>query len=108
LSIPNQKPETRRAARYPASSRFIPAILTKPSTAFLKNTELHKKEATFCLLDQRTFECHWATLQKLAEYKKPPNHKIELLYFLGVGWLHRALAGIRKSDKARLWWGKQN
>ena len=24
--------------------------------------------------------------QKLAAYKAPPNNKIELLYFLGVGW----------------------
>lgn len=27
------------------------------------------KEATFCLLDQRTFECHWKTLETLARYK---------------------------------------
>ena len=46
------------------------------------NTE----EATFCLLDQRTFECHWSTVQKLAAYKAPPNNKIELLYFSGR-WL---------------------
>lgn len=72
----------------------------------LKESGITQKEATFCLLDQRTFECYWATLKKLAEYKKPPNNKIELLYFLGVGWLHRALAGIRKSEKAYLWWGK--
>lgn len=92
-------------------SRFIkiyPGDFNKTVERILGEHRITQKEATFCLLDQRTFECHWATLQKMAEYKKPPNHKIELLYFLGVGWLHRALAGIRKSDKARLWWGRQN
>jgi|SRR5579862_602752 len=67
-----------------------------------------QKEATFCLLDQRTFECHWSTLLKLARYKKPPNRKVELLYFLGVGWLHRALSGIRKDHKALQWWGRSD
>ncbi|HEX5424069.1 MAG TPA: three-Cys-motif partner protein TcmP [Candidatus Acidoferrales bacterium] len=67
-----------------------------------------QKEATFCLLDQRTFECHWATLQKLASYKKTPQNKIELLYFLGVGWLHRAFSGIRKEQTMLAWWGRQD
>lgn len=64
-----------------------------------------QKEATFCLLDQHTFECHWATLETLAAYKKPPNRKIELLYFLGVGWLHRALAGKKNTSDMEAWWG---
>jgi three-Cys-motif partner protein len=60
------------------------------------------------LLDQRTFECHWATVRSLAGYKKLPNNKIELLYFLGVGWLHRAISGIKKSDKLSNWWGRSD
>lgn len=72
----------------------------------LNSGKITQKEATFCLLDQRTFECHWKTVRKLAKYKKPPNKKIELLYFLGVGWLHRAFSGIKKKDKANLWWGR--
>ena len=39
------------------------------------------KEATFCLIDQRTFECQWATLKALSEYKRGGEHKIELFYF---------------------------
>jgi hypothetical protein len=39
--------------------------------------EISEKEATFCLLDQRTFECDWQTVEKLARYKKSGN-KIEL------------------------------
>lgn len=65
-----------------------------------------QREATFCLLDQRMFECHWATLKKLAAYKEPPTRKIELLYFLGVGWLHRSISGIRHNEKMERWWKK--
>ena len=67
--------------------------------------KITQKEATFCLLDQRTFECHWSTVQKLAAYKAPPNNKIELLYFLGVGWLHRAFSGVRRLELLEKWWG---
>jgi three-Cys-motif partner protein len=63
------------------------------------------KEATFALLDQRTFECHWATVKKLAGHKKA-GHKIELFYFLAVKWLHRALAGtVKNTDVVDAWWG---
>lgn len=71
----------------------------------LASGKITQKEATFCLLDQRTFECHWKTLQKLADYKKPPHSKIELLYFLGVGWLHRAFSGVRQKGMLEKWWG---
>jgi three-Cys-motif partner protein len=67
--------------------------------------KITQKEATFCLLDQRTFECHWSTVQKLAAYKTPPHNKIELLYFLGVGWLHRAFSGVRRLELLEKWWG---
>lgn len=77
----------------------------------LDGNKISQKEAAFCLLDQRTFECYWATVKKLADYKQPPNNKIELLYFLGVGWLHRAFAGIKKEEKIQemnRWWGGPN
>ena len=60
------------------------------------------------MLDQRTFECHWQTLVKLAEYKKQPQNKIELLYFLGVGWLHRAFSGLKDQQIAEKWWGRSD
>jgi three-Cys-motif partner protein len=72
----------------------------------LASGKITQKEATFCLLDQRTFECYWSTLQKLASYKTSGQNKIELLYFLGVGWLHRALSGIRNGQKMVKWWGR--
>jgi three-Cys-motif partner protein len=74
----------------------------------LSSGRISQKEATFCLLDQRTFECHWATVERLAAYKRPPGNKIELLYFLGVGWLHRAFSGIRDEDKLLKWWGNSD
>jgi three-Cys-motif partner protein len=66
---------------------------------------IRQKEATFCLLDQRTFECQWQTLQKLAAYKKT-GHKIELFYFLANGWLERALAAQKDTLVLARWWGR--
>jgi three-Cys-motif partner protein len=72
----------------------------------LREETIPQKEATFCLLDQRTFECNWATVKKLAAFKRPPHHKIELLYFLGVGWIHRAFSGVKNEELLSSWWGK--
>lgn len=65
------------------------------------------KEATFCLLDQRTFECQWQTLVKLASYKASGN-KIELFYFLANGWLERALAAQKDTKVLANWWGRDD
>lgn len=66
------------------------------------------KEATFYLLDQRTFECDWSTVAKLAQHKA--SNKIELFYFLGTGWLHRAFSGLKKQPATRMtrWWGRDD
>lgn len=74
----------------------------------LDSGKITQKEATFCLLDQRMFECHWETVKKLAIYKDLPHSKIEILYFLGVGWLHRSLSGIRNTEKMDKWWGRSD
>ncbi len=67
------------------------------------------KTASFCLLDQFTCECHWQSLEKLARHKSPGHNKIELFYFLGVGWLQRALAGFtRNADVPTRWWGRDD
>jgi three-Cys-motif partner protein len=72
----------------------------------LRSASIKPKEATFCLLDQITFECHWSTLKALAEYKPAGYRKIELFYFLGVGWLDRAFSGQKKIKKLEDWWGR--
>lgn len=72
----------------------------------LNSKSISQKEATFCLLDQRTFECKWATVEALAKYKNPGFNKIELFYFLPNSWQDRALAGLSKNkDFASDWWG---
>jgi three-Cys-motif partner protein len=66
---------------------------------------LGPKEATFCLLDQRTFECHWSTVCRLAAHKSS-GYKIELFYFLANWWSDRAIAGLKDDEQLRLWWGR--
>jgi three-Cys-motif partner protein len=69
-----------------------------------------RREATFCLLDQRTFQCHWETVTKLARFKAT-GYKIELFYFLANGWLDRSLAESSSVEgKARIarWWGNEH
>jgi three-Cys-motif partner protein len=68
---------------------------------------ISEKEATFCLLDQRTFECEWATVEKLARYKKS-GMKIELFYFLANSWLNRALSAQKDMDRLARWWGRDD
>jgi len=73
----------------------------------LNSKYITEKEATFALLDQRMFECHWGTLQKLAAKKM--GMKIELFYFFGFGWAKRALAGVTKNtDTVKRWWGRDD
>lgn len=72
--------------------------------ALLASGRITESVATFCLLDQRTFECEWATVQKLARHKHA--RKIELFYFLANWWLDRAIGGTtRNRDQIRRWWG---
>jgi len=68
---------------------------------FLSENPIKDKEATFCLLDQRTFECNWETVKAVAAHKKKGN-KIELLYFLAQGWLNRSLAALKKDPEGDL------
>ena len=75
----------------------------------LLSGDIGQKEATFCLLDQRTFECHWATLKSLAEYKHNDQHKIELFYFFAHGWIKRAISGLQENSKQLAdWWGRDD
>ena len=71
----------------------------------LQSGVVTEKEAAFALLDQRTFECHWSTVAKLAQHKQQGN-KVELFYFLAVKWLHRSFSGLTvDTQKAEKWWG---
>ncbi len=65
-------------------------------------------EATFCLLDQRTFECDWKSVQAVAKAKG--GNKIELFYFFPEGWLNRAVAALKydKEERMAKWWGSDD
>lgn len=69
---------------------------------------IKQKEATFCLLDQHTFECHWSTVEALARYKQGGENKIELFYFLGTSWFGRAIAATKDQERLRAWWGRDD
>jgi three-Cys-motif partner protein len=72
----------------------------------LLSDRVGQRVATFCLLDQHTFECHWATVELLARHKQRP--KIEQFYFLPTGWLDRAFSGLKNPAVAEQWWGRSN
>jgi three-Cys-motif partner protein len=73
----------------------------------LQPAVLKQTQAAFCLIDQRTFECKWQTLVKLAGYKPAGTPKIELFYFLAQSWLDRAFSGLRATGVPGVdaWWG---
>jgi three-Cys-motif partner protein len=71
----------------------------------LARSKITDNTASFCLLDQRTFECEWATVRTLAAHKR--TNKLELFYFLASGWLDRSLAGTKKNaGLVERWWGR--
>jgi three-Cys-motif partner protein len=72
----------------------------------LDSGRIGQKEATFCLLDQRTFECHWKTVERIAGYKLGGSNKIELFYFLAASWLRRAVTAVKNDQILRDWWGR--
>jgi three-Cys-motif partner protein len=74
----------------------------------LATGKIGAKEATFCLIDQRTFECKWTTLETLARHKPNDQNKIELFYFLAASWLPRALAAQRAQSVVASWWGRDD
>lgn len=79
----------------------------KEALKLLASNVIPPKEATFCLLDQRTFECWWATVEALAAYRPPP-YKIELFYFLATSWFGRSVASLQAREKLMRWWGRDD
>jgi three-Cys-motif partner protein len=75
--------------------------------AALSADPIRDREATFCLLDQRTFECNWNTVEFVATHKAGGN-KIEQFYFLPVGWLHRSISGLKDDSQLMRWWGRDD
>lgn len=73
----------------------------------LATDKISESTATFCLLDQRTFECNWSTVQKIARRKS--KRKIEIFYFVPTGWLARSISGLKDADLVMSrWWGRND
>jgi len=92
------------------SSRHIkvfPGDFNVEILKLLKSGEIGRTEATFCLLDQRTFECHWKSIEMLAQYKTS-GLKIELFYFLANQWLPRAFSALGDKTIAEQWWERSD
>lgn len=100
-----QAPRDRRKKEPKRTVEIFPGDVNVNISHLLSSKKIRQKEATFCLLDQRTFECQWATVKKVATYKRGDEHKIEIFYFLPNSWLDRAFSGLKDDSKARDWWG---
>lgn len=66
--------------------------------------------AAFCLLDQRSDECDWATVETVAKHKADP-YKIEIFYFLMGSWYDRYRAGLgsaTRRERLKRWCGSKD
>lgn len=84
------------------SNRQLPAVLPAGS--------IGEREASFCLLDQRTFECEWQLCRHVA-LLRPGQTKVEQFYFLANSWLPRALSAVSTAateDKVQRWLGDED
>lgn len=84
--------------------KVVPGDFNQKVAGLLAGSDIADKTATFCLLDQRTFECEWQTLVTLSRHRA--DYKIELFYFLASGWLDRAMSGIKDNSILEKWWGR--
>jgi three-Cys-motif partner protein len=88
------------------SVQFFKGDFNKSITRILASGSIREKTATFCLLDQHTFECKWETVVALAKAKK--GMKIELFYFVPTGWLKRSIAALKDKSTMTTWWGNDD
>lgn len=97
----SQPPEVKRKIR------LYHEDFNSATENFLRERPISEKEASFCLLDQRTFECHWSTVMALANYKTQAM-KIELFYFLSASWFDRAMSASKNNELLTAWWGRED
>jgi len=103
------KLETLKAAQPKIRNRtieIVPGDFNAKVFALLAKSNIDDKTATFCLLDQRTFECEWQTLVTLSKHRA--DYKIELFYFLATGWLDRSMSGVKNKSILEKWWGRSD
>jgi three-Cys-motif partner protein len=85
---------------------IVPGDFNTNVRGLLSRSNIDDKTATFCLLDQRTFECEWQTLVALSQHRT--DYKIELFYFLATGWLDRSMKAVKDKSILERWWGKKD
>ena len=100
---PAQAKRLRDLGNHHPSFRVYAGDVNEEIPTILMEAPIGSKTACFCLIDQRTFECHWATVKAVAQHKAE-GRKIELFYFLAQGWLDRAQSRANP-EKLRAWWG---
>ena len=100
---PGKAEQLRELGRHHPSFRVYAGDTNEQIGTILKEAPIGSNTACFCLIDQRTFECHWATMKAVAQHKAE-GRKIELFYFLAQGWLDRAQSRA-SPEKLRAWWG---
>lgn len=87
--------------------RVVPGDFNLTVEGILSSGRIKEKTASFALLDQRTFECRWDTVRKIAMHKR--ERKIEIFYFFPTGWIDRSIAAISRPEaeqEAEAFWGR--
>jgi len=110
IEMRDSQPPLDKAKKEPKRKIDIhPGDFNKNITEVLDRNPIGDKEATFCLLDQRTRECDWESVQTISNHKKGGN-KIELFYFFPEGWINRSISELeaKKDEKLTRWWGNPN
>ena len=102
----SQAPCNKEKKEPKRSIKIVPGDFNKTVVDVLAGDNIPPKQATFCLLDQRTFECDWKTVGRLAAHKAP--HKIELFYFLPAHWFGRAFHETKDKAEIQRWWGRDD
>ncbi len=105
----SQPPRNKQKNEPKRKIEIYPGDFNQNITKMLAENPIGDKEATFCLLDQRTFECDWASVGTIATHKRSGN-KIELFYFFPEGWINRSIKAkkIDKDENLQKWWGNSN
>lgn len=103
---PAQVERLRELGSRHGSFRVYAGDVNEQIHSMLSEAPIGPKTACSCLIDQRTFECHWAAVEAAARHKRE-GFKNELFYFLAQGWLDRAWSTSRP-EKLRAWWGNSD
>jgi three-Cys-motif partner protein len=104
-----QPPRNKQKKEPKRRIEIYPGDFNQNIAKMLAENPISDTEATFCLLDQRTFECDWASVQTIAAHKKG-GKKIELFYFFPEGWINRSIKAkkINKEETLQKWWGNSD